>query len=60
LIPEINAELRQTLLNHGTPSWFVEKALTTNADSMWYPTMGELTAARIVTSVVDPDLLALF
>ena len=59
LIPEINAEVRQTLLSHGAPASFVEKALTTNADSMWYPTKGELTTAKIVTGVVDPDQFGL-
>jgi hypothetical protein len=59
LIPDINVELRQTLLSHGAPAWFVEKALNTNADSMWYPTKGELTAAKIVTGVVDPDQFGL-
>jgi hypothetical protein len=58
-VPEINAEVRRTLLDHGAPEWFVTKALTTRSDSMWYPTKSELTAAKIVTDIVDPDQFGL-
>jgi hypothetical protein len=58
-IPAINTEVRRTLLSHGAPEWFVTKAVTTNSDSMWYPTKSELTAAKIVTGVVDPDQFGL-
>jgi hypothetical protein len=57
--PEINAELRRTLLDHGAPAWFVEKALGTSAESMWYPTHNELISAKIVTRIVDPDQFAI-
>ena len=58
-IPEINAELRRTLVLHGAPPWFVDKALSTRAKSMWYPTKSELLSAKIVTGVVDPDQFGL-
>ena len=54
-LPEINAELRRTLASHGAPNWFIDKALSTAAESMWYPEHDELLAAKIVTRIVDPD-----
>jgi hypothetical protein len=54
-LPEINAELRRTLASHGAPTWFIDKALSTSAQSMWYPEHDELLAAKIVTRIVDPD-----
>jgi hypothetical protein len=56
-IPEINAGLRRTLQANGAPSWFIEKALNTSPQSMWYPMHNELITAKIVTSVVDPDVV---
>jgi hypothetical protein len=58
-VPEINAELRRMLAKHGAPPWFVDKALSTAASSMWYPSHKELTAAKIVTRIVDPDQFAI-
>ena len=54
-LPDINAELRRTLARHGAPDWFIDKALSTPASSMWHPSHDELVAARIVTQMVDPD-----
>jgi uncharacterized protein DUF4339 len=54
-LPDINDDLRRTLETHGVPRWFIDKAFSTSADSMWYPTHDELIAARIVTQVVNPD-----
>ena len=45
-IPDINADLRRMLAAHGAPSWFIDKALSTAADSMWYPPNNDLIAAR--------------
>jgi len=53
-LPEINIELRRTLASHGAPTWFIDKALSTSAESMWYPDHDELLAAKIVTRIVDP------
>ena len=53
--PDINSDLRRMLVEHGAPPWFVEKALSTAADSMWYPLNQELIAAKIITQVVDSD-----
>jgi hypothetical protein len=58
-LPDINADLHQMLTQHGAPQWFIDKALTTGADSMWYPPTGDLIAAKIVTQVVDPDQFAM-
>lgn len=53
VLPEINAEIRQTLKLHGVAQWFIEKALTTRGDSVWYPTHNELIEAGVVTKIVD-------
>jgi hypothetical protein len=53
-LPEINQDVRRTMLAHGVPAAFIDKALGTSANSMWYPTTQELVSARIVTRVVDP------
>jgi hypothetical protein len=58
-LPDINADLRAMLAKHGAPAWFIEKALSTSANSMWYPTNQDLFDAKIVTRVVDPDQFAL-
>jgi hypothetical protein len=54
-LPDINADLRRMLAAHGAPPWFIEKAVSTGADSMWYPPSKDLLAAKIVTQIVDPD-----
>ena len=57
--PMINDEWRRMLAAHGAPSWFIDKALSTSADSMWHPTNKDLIAAKIVTRIVDPDQFAM-
>jgi hypothetical protein len=54
-LPDINADLRRTLEQDNVPKWFIDKALTTPASSMWHPSHDELVAASVVTRVVDPD-----
>jgi GYF domain 2 len=54
-LPDINDDLRRTLEAHGVPRWFIDKAFSTPASSMWHPTHDELVAAKIVTRVVDSD-----
>ena len=54
-LPEINADLRRALEQDNVPKWFIDKALTTPASSMWHPSHDELVAANVVTRVVDPD-----
>jgi hypothetical protein len=58
-LPNLNTEMRVTLRAKGAPSWFIEKALGTSPDSMWYPTHEELISAGVVSRVVDADLFAL-
>lgn len=58
-LPELNSEMRAVLTAHGAPSWFVHKALSTDAASMWYPTTDELITAKIVMAVVDPGYFAM-
>jgi hypothetical protein len=43
------------LTAHGAPAWFIDKALSTGADSMWFPSHADLVDARIVTRIVDPN-----
>jgi hypothetical protein len=52
-LPEINRDVRATLETHGVPGWFIDKALATKSSGMWYPTKGELLAAKVIDSVVD-------
>src|SRR5688572_3981728 len=53
-LPKINADLRRKLQRHRVPDWFIEKALTTSAKEMWYPTQEELLRAGVITKIVDP------
>jgi hypothetical protein len=53
--PDINADVRRILAAHGAPAWFIDRALSTSASSMWYPQHSDLVAANIVTLVVDPS-----
>jgi hypothetical protein len=55
-LPDINDDLRRTLAEHGAPQWFIDKALSTPASSMWHPSYDQLVAARIVTRMVDADI----
>lgn len=52
-IPEINNDMRTTLAKHGVPDWFINKAVSTPAAQIWYPTNQELIAAHVVDAVVD-------
>ena len=58
-LPEINNDLRSWLASRGVPTWFVDRALSTPAASMWYPEVNELISAKIVTRVVDADQFAM-
>jgi hypothetical protein len=52
--PDMNADMRSLLAEHGVPGWFIDRALSTSARSMWYPPHSELISANIVTLVVEP------
>lgn len=56
---EINDDIRRTLERHGVPEAFIQRALATPADGMWYPRQVELVAAGIVSRIVDEGELAL-
>lgn len=58
-LPDVNREMRAVLVAHGAPSQFIDKAITTDAASMWYPSHEELIAANIVTAIVDPSNFAM-
>lgn len=45
--------MRKLLLEAGLDAAFVERAVTTPAGSMWYPTTAELLAAKAITGVAD-------
>lgn len=45
--------IRQVFLENGIPASFIDRALTTPAASMWYPTASELLGAHVITAVVD-------
>jgi hypothetical protein len=53
VLPEINTDIRRTLRQHGVEAGFINRALATSGDSMWYPTHGELVHAGVVTKIVD-------
>jgi hypothetical protein len=48
-----NDEVRQTLQNHGVPSSFIDRALSTSTNNMWYPSKDELLEAKVIDSLVD-------
>ena len=52
-IAGINDDVRRTLQAHGAPRGFVERALSTKSNSMWYPTGEELLEAKIIHAVID-------
>lgn len=54
----INRDVRQTLLEHGAPLAFVDRAMSTGPSSIWYPEAQELIDAKIVTAVVDSKKFA--
>ncbi len=58
-LPEVNREMRAVLIAHGAPSHFVERAVATDASSMWYPSHQELVDAKIITAVVDSSNFAM-
>lgn len=50
---ELNDRVRQTLLAHGVPGSFIDRALSTSPKDMWYPSKDELLEAKVIDSVVD-------
>jgi hypothetical protein len=50
---DTNERVRRVLLQRGLPESFINRALSTPASSMWYPSMRELLDAHVITSVVD-------
>jgi hypothetical protein len=59
LLPDINAELRQTLISHGASPSFADRALSTPAKSIWYPSQEELVDAKIVSRIAKPHEFAI-
>jgi hypothetical protein len=44
---------RQALLQRGASAEFIDRALSTSASSMWYPSLDTLLQSHIITSVVE-------
>lgn len=53
IVQELNYDIRQTLRTHGVPDSFINQALSTSPNDMWYPSANELLAANVIDSVVD-------
>jgi hypothetical protein len=50
---------RGELVAMGVAPWFADRAYSTPSDSMWWPTLGELAQAGVVTAIASPDDFAL-
>lgn len=50
---DLNASFRAALTRVGATPQFIEKAMTTSPQNMWFPTTEELKQQSIITSVVD-------
>ena len=50
----INDEQRHILEMHGAPPAFVQKAISTPPDSIWYPTPEQLIRSGIIDQILDP------
>jgi hypothetical protein len=46
-------EMRRNFRSKGIPDAFIDRALSTPAASIWYPTTAELTAAHVINGVAD-------
>jgi len=55
LAPTINEDFEAALRANGVAAWFVKRALSTPASSMWHPTHKELRQAGIITQVANPN-----
>lgn len=44
---------RRAMVTSGLPEWFVTRAFMARGSEMWFPTVDELSAARVVTLVTD-------
>lgn len=53
------ASQQQLLVRDGVDPYFVARALSTPADSLWTPTNQELFAARVVTNIAPPGKFAM-
>lgn len=53
IVDEWNTQQRRVLKEAGAPQAFIERALRTPPDQLWYPTPGELRAAKLVDAIVD-------
>jgi hypothetical protein len=47
------AEERRRLAAAGVPEWFVARAFAARGDAMWFPTIDELRAARVITATTN-------
>jgi len=50
---ELDNMVRTTLLQHGASVDFIDRALSTPADQVWYPSNDELIDANVITATVD-------
>lgn len=53
IVVEINNELRQALKSNGVPNDFIDHALSTSHNNIWFPSQQELLKAHVIDSVVD-------
>ena len=49
----INSEFRRILQKHGLPKTFIDHAISTSSNDMWYPSKNELLKANVIDKVVD-------
>jgi hypothetical protein len=55
----INDDIRAQLQAQGIPKSFINHALSTAPQDMWYPTQKELLQAKVIDAVVDPRYFGL-
>ncbi len=58
-IKDINDEYRRALQSRGVPSSFIDRALSTPPQEIWFPTHAELLSNKVIDAVVDSKMYAI-
>jgi hypothetical protein len=58
-LKEVNDEYRRAMQSRGIPDSFIDRALSTSPQSIWYPTNAELLANKVIDAVVDSRTYAI-
>ncbi|MGI9568907.1 MAG: hypothetical protein ACR2PH_04025, partial [Desulfobulbia bacterium] len=57
-LPDANLRMSSIFRRSGIPGWFIEKAINTRSNDMWYPSSRELVSSKVAHRVLNANDLS--